>query len=506
MCGIAGVNQAATTADVERMLTLLRHRGPDGSGLEELTQSCVGHTRLAIIDVAGGQQPIRFGPYTISFNGEIYNYQALRDQYLAADTLHTHTDTEVILHLYAKFGPRCVELLDGMFAVAIVGDDGLFLARDPIGIKPLYTAHRGEAVYFASEIKALMPVADGIREFPAGQWYHSRLGFMQYYRVGQDLSALEGNVLRELAQFEHEDQVLPVIERTLHEAVRKRLMSDVPLGVSLSGGLDSSIVALLARRDLDRLETFAVGVVGSEDLAAARDVSQFLGTQHHERVYDQPAMLRVLPEVLYYLESFDPALVRSAIPNYFLAQLSAEHVKVFLTGEGADELYAGYDYLARFEQPDALHAELVHIVGALHNTNLQRADRMSMAHGLEARVPFLDVRSIALALGLPALWKLRGEGRPAKALLRRAFAEHLPTHIVNRPKQKFSQGAGSSDLIAQVAEDTIGDAEFAAERTRLAQTWNYHLGNKEALYYYRLLSEAYRDEHIFPTMGHSRSL
>jgi asparagine synthase (glutamine-hydrolysing) len=506
MCGIAGVHQTAATADVERMLSLLRHRGPDGLGLEELPQSCLGHTRLAIIDVAGGQQPIRFGNYTISFNGEIYNYQTLRDQYLAADTLHTHTDTEVILHLYAKFGPRCVELLDGMFAVAIAGDDGLFLARDPIGIKPLYTAHRGEGVFFASEIKALMPVADDLREFPAGQWYHSRLGFTQYYRVGQDLSALEGNILRELAQFEHEDQVLPVIERTLHEAVRRRLMSDVPLGVSLSGGLDSSIVALLARRDLDRLETFGVGVAGSEDLAAAREVAQFLDTQHHERVYDQQAMLRVLPEVLYYLESFDPALVRSAIPNYFLAQLSAEHVKVFLTGEGADELYAGYDYLARFEQPDALHAELVHIVSALHNTNLQRADRMAMVHGLEARVPFLDVRSIALALGLPALWKLRGEGRPAKALLRRAFAAHLPTPIVNRPKQKFSQGAGSSDLIAQVAEETIRDAEFAAERARLAQTWNYHLVNKEALYYYRILHEAYRDEHIFPTMGHSRSL
>ena len=493
-------------AEVEQMLQQLRHRGPDGSGCDSAAGRTLGHTRLAIIDVAGGRQPIHSDRGAITFNGEIYNHRELRQRHLSDRPAHTRTDTEVILQLYQRYGPRCVELLDGMFAIAIAGEDGLFLARDPIGIKPLYTAHRGDTLYFASEIKALKDVATGIHEFPPGYWYHSRLGLSRYYTIGQDLSDLNGNIVQELTHFEHEDQVLPVIVRTLREAVHKRLMSDVPLGVSLSGGLDSSIVALLAREGLDRVETFAVGVTGSSDLAAARDVAQFLGTHHHERVYDRQDMLRVLPQVLYYLESFDPALVRSAMPNTFLAQLSAESVKVFLTGEGADELYAGYDYLARYEEPDALHAELVHIVGALHNTNLQRADRMSMAHGLEARVPFLDVRSIALALGLPALWKLRGEGRPAKALLRRAFADTLPAHIVNRPKEKFSKGAGSSDFVAQLADETIGDTEFAAERARLAQTWNYHLANKEALYYYRILRESFQDDHIFPTMGHSRSL
>ena len=506
MCGIAGIDRAEARHEVEQMLNQLRHRGPDGSGLDSAAGCTLGHTRLAIIDVAGGHQPIFSEQHAITFNGEVYNHRALRQRHLPDRPLHTRTDTEVILHLYQRYGPRCVELLDGMFALAIAGPDGLFLARDPIGIKPLYTAHHGDTLYFASEIKALKDVAADIREFPPGHWYHSRLGLSRYYTVGQDLSALEGNIVQELMHFEHEDQVLPVIVRTLRDAVHKRLMSDVPLGISLSGGLDSSIVALLARDGLERLETFAVGVAGSSDLAAAREVAHFLGTRHHERVYDQQDMLRVLPHVLRFLESFDPALVRSALPNYFLAQLSAEYVKVFLTGEGADELYAGYDYLERFEEPDALHSELVHIVSTLHNTNLQRADRMSMAHGLEARVPFLDMRSIALALGLPALWKLRGEGRPAKALLRRAFADALPAPIVNRPKEKFSQGAGSADLIARVAEETIGEAEFAAERTRLAQTWNYHLANKEALYYYRSLRESYQDDHIFPTMGHSRSL
>jgi asparagine synthase (glutamine-hydrolysing) len=216
-------------------------------------------------------------------------------------------------------------------------------------------------------------------------------------------------------------------------------------------------------------------------------------------------MVDALPEVLYYLESFDPALVRSAIPNYFLAKLASEYVKVMLTGEGADEIYAGYDYLARYEVPDELQNEMIQITNALHNTNLQRADRMSMAFGLEARVPFLDVQSIALALGIPADWKLHHEQTP-KALLREAFVADLPHEIVNRPKQKFSMGAGSSDLITQHAETEISNQEFLSERKRLKEEWDYSLQNKEALYYYRILRDFYEDESILPNMGKSRSL
>jgi asparagine synthase (glutamine-hydrolysing) len=221
-------------------------------------------------------------------------------------------------------------------------------------------------------------------------------------------------------------------------------------------------------------------------------------------------MLKVLPHVLHSLESFDPALVRSAIPNYFLAELASQHVKVMLTGEGADELYAGYDYLRGFAQAEQLQREMEYIVGALHNTNLQRADRMSMRFGLEARVPFLDVNSISYALALPAAWKMtktdtRGE-RVEKALLRDAFAGRLPGTIIRRPKQKFSVGAGSSHLLAQHAEASISDRDFACERKQLCVQWGYKLPNKEALYYYRILSESYPDEWIFATMGVSRSL
>jgi asparagine synthase (glutamine-hydrolysing) len=502
MCGIAGSYRLQTADVVQAMITALAHRGPDGSGVDDVGGGTLGHARLAILDVAGGRQPIHLAEYTISFNGEIYNHLDLRRQYLPDRTLRTRTDTEVVLNLYAQLGPRSVGLLDGMFAVAILHHDELFLARDPIGIKPLYYGVQGDTLFFASEIKALSTVTSDIREFPAGHWFHSRLGLHRYYTVGQPFTLPMGAA----APIEDEDQARRLIVETLREAVQKRLMSDVPLGISLSGGLDSSIVSMLARTGTEQLNSFAVGVEDSSDLAAAREVAEFLGTRHHELIYDEDDMLKALPEVLYYLESFDPALVRSAIPNYFLAKLASDHVKVFLTGEGADELYAGYDYLAALDQPEALHAELKYIVAALHNTNLQRADRMSMAHGLEARVPFLDTESIALALALPAEWKLRSEDRPAKALLRQAFEDDLPVNIINRPKEKFSKGAGSSQLIAQRANDTITDTEFAAERDRLAKDWQYTLPNKEALYYYRTLRQSYRDEWIFPSLGRSRSL
>jgi asparagine synthase (glutamine-hydrolysing) len=480
------------------MVERLRHRGPDGAGMTDTTVGSLGHTRLAIVDFEGGHQPLGDRRAWISFNGEIYNHQELRNRYLGDHELRTRTDTEVILQLYARFGPQCVALLDGMFAFAILSGGELFLARDPLGIKPLYVGAHGATLYFASEIKALAEITDDIHEFPPGCWCHSSHGETRYYTLGASQPAADAVAT--------ETQALDTIRATLSAAVTKRLMADVPIGVSLSGGLDSSIVALLVREGLERLDTFAVGVDGSADLAAAREVARFLGTSHHELVYTACDVQAALPEVIYYLESCDPALVRSAVPNYFLARLASAHVKVLLTGEGADELYAGYAYLSVFGEPATLQSELLSITAALHNTNLQRADRMSMAYGLEARVPFLDVESVALALGLPAEWKLRGPGRPEKALLRRAFADRLPAAIVARPKQKYAAGAGSANIIAELAEATISDTTFVRERERLRARWNYHLPNKEALYYYTIMRQHYRDEWILPYMGQSRSI
>lgn len=498
MCGIAGAYQGNSHKNVNKMVMQLKHRGPDGNGVMPTYNAILGHTRLAIVDVAGGHQPLQDGEAWIAFNGEIYNYMDLRSSLLKGQRFETRTDTETVLRLYQRFGPKCVEMLNGMFAFAISWQGELFLARDPLGIKPLYYGKKDGNLHFASEVKALSLITDDVREFPAGHWFHSKKGWQQYYTLK--------NTLQDDHPVQSEGEALHAIRSSLQGAVGKRLMSDVPLGVSLSGGLDSSIISMIASQDAPGLHSFVVGVEGGEDLEAARLMADTLGTQHHEYIYTEQDMLEVLPDVVYYLESFDPALVRSAIPNFMLARMASDYVKVMLTGEGADELYAGYSYLQRFEKPDDLQEELVYITEALHNTNLQRGDRMSMAHGLEARVPFLDVDSVSMALSIPPEWKLQNNGRPAKDLLRRAYDGLLPDEIVYRPKMKFSKGAGSSDILAERAEEKVSDGDFQQEKGRLKSDWDYTLPNKEALLYYNMLREQYQDEWIMPNMGRSRSL
>ena len=268
MCGVLGAFGGVAAADLASHLAQLRHRGPDGSGICETAAGVLAHTRLAIVDVEHGGQPQAYERLHISYNGEIYNHLALRREYLAQEALATSSDTEVVLRLYAALGPPSVELLDGMFAIAILDDETLFLARDPIGIKPLYLGFAGSVLYFASEIKALPPEVERVEVFPPGHWYHSELGLHRFYHVGQPRGLLPTPRDETAAQ----EQLAAI----LRDAVVKRLMADVPVGVSLSGGLDSSIVTLLAKegllaKDQDVLHSFAVGVEGGEDLAAARD-------------------------------------------------------------------------------------------------------------------------------------------------------------------------------------------------------------------------------------------
>ena len=245
-------------------------------------------------------------------------------------------------------------------------------------------------------------------------------------------------------------------------------MGDVPVGVFLSGGLDSTLVAAIAARSAQRhgrtLLTFAVGTPDSPDLAAAREAAEHLGTEHHEISYTAAEALESLPAVVRAIESFDPGLVRSAVPNFMLARMTSQHVKVVLTGEGADELFAGYDYLREFTDAEDLHAELERTVRSLHNLNLQRCDRVTMAHGLEARVPFLDGAVIKWGLRLPAAAKLSGPGQPEKRLLREAFAGWLPDALLWREKAEFGDGSGARDVLSREVEATVSDAEFAAER------------------------------------------
>lgn len=495
MCGIVGLSGKKTIpGELELMLSRLEHRGPDARGKCMHNDVRLGHSRLSIIDVEGGRQPLfnEDGTICIIFNGEIYNHRALRAFLDPWHTFTTNVDTEVILHLYEEIGEKCVALLDGMFAFAISdANRGLFLARDPLGIKPLYTSWQGDCVYFASEIKALQDVVDEYEEFPAGHCYQTEHGMLKYFSLSDEVieAPRDGS------------GVFARVRCLLERAVIKRLMSDVPLGVFLSGGLDSSIIAAIAAKHLPNLKTFSVGTLDSEDRAYAKLCSEFLGTDHYERIYSLDEMLAVLPKVIYHLESYDAALVRSAIPNYFLAQLASEHVKVVLSGEGADELFSGYHYLKDLDSLD-LHTELLHITNSLHNTNLQRCDRMSMAHSLEARVPFLDVEVVRFAFSLSNDMKM-GVDKVEKYILRQAFRDCLPEEIAFRRKSKFSEGCGSSQALFAVAEEDISDAAFS-RNSELPD--GSILRNKEELMYYRIFKELFPSDSACKAIGHSRSL
>jgi asparagine synthase (glutamine-hydrolysing) len=267
------------------------------------------------------------------------------------------------------------------------------------------------------------------------------------------------------------------------------MMGDVPVGVFLSGGLDSSLVAAIAARWYEergeKLKTFAVGLADSPDLLAARAVAEYLGTEHHESVYTAADALGMLPEVVRTIENFDPSLVRSAVPNYILAEFTARHVKVVLTGEGADEIFAGYEYLEDFRTEEELHAELVRTIEGLHDLNLQRADRVTMAHGLEARVPFLELDMISLGLSLPAGWKLAGEGQEEKRLLRLAFEGWLPYDFLWRKKAQFGDGSGAASVLEKRMEESVTEEEFERERHEVEPP----LRTREEVAYYRIFAE-----------------
>ena len=481
MCGIVAAHGASDPAALERMLARLEHRGPDDTGSIAVNGSWLGHRRLSIVDVGGGAQPLQdpHGAYYLVGNGEVYNHEHVREL-LADRPFLTNSDNEVALHLLDERGPEALAELNGMFAFVAAGRDGRFVAaRDAVGIKPLYWAQRGDEVLFASE----MHVFDHdwqpyVEPFPPGCAWTPERGLVRF-----------STALPPSPETAPAHLLVSGTRAVLIESVHRQLMGDVPVGVFLSGGLDSSLVAAIAARILatrgERLKTFAVGTRGSPDLAAARRVAEHLGTEHHETTYTAAEALDALPGVVRAIESFDPGLVRSAVPNYMLSRFTAEHVKVVLTGEGADELFAGYDYMRAFSEPDELHAELERTVGALHNLNLQRCDRVTMAHGLEARVPFLDRVVIDWAMSLPPEAKLAPPGVPEKRLLREAFDGWLPDDLLWRDKAEFGDGSGARDVLSEAVAAEIGDAELEAERDAVDPP----LRTKEELAYYRIFRE-----------------
>ena len=488
MCAIAGIWQqdgsfidtGAAQERVAAMLQILAHRGPDAEGFCTVEGvGVVGHRRLAIMDPAGGDQPIYSVDrrHSIIANGEIYNYPDLRTGELRSEAFATGSDSEAILHLYARHGTELVRHLEGMYAFAIIDGDRLVLARDPLGIKPLYWAHENGAVFFASELKALAPFCSSVSVFPPGTIYCSDAGTTTFYEV-PTIEPIQRPA----------EHYVRAVRDTLEASVVAHCMSDVGLGAFLSGGLDSSIIAALAKRHLGELHTFSVGVEGSSDLIAARLVADHLDTIHHEYLITPEAVLLHLPDIIRSLESYDQDLVRSAVPCFFTARLAAEHTKVILTGEGADELFAGYTHHRDYTDAKALHRELRRAVTTLHDINLQRADRLTMLHSIEGRVPFLDLRMVELAQRIPIDLKLAGNPQIEKWVLRMAFADLLPESIVWRRKLQVDEGSGTADLLPALLRAHMSEEEAVEHRQRHP---GVYLRSAEECYYHRLLIQAY---------------
>ncbi|MBA2343140.1 MAG: asparagine synthetase B [Thermoleophilaceae bacterium] len=419
------------------MLDALSHRGPDDEGQIHLEGSWLGHTRLSIVDISGGTQPFHSPEADLWLvgNGEVYNHEEVRLT-LADNDFATDSDNEVALHLLAERGPEALGELEGMFAFIAADSNGFFVAaRDPVGIKPLYWAEREGSVRFASEMTAFeVEWLPHVEAFPPGCYWTPQNG-LERFAVAVPESARRPPPAR-TGTGAAAPTVIAATREALIDSVERQMMGDVPVGVFLSGGLDSSVVAAIAARYLDlrgeRLQTFAVGTEDSPDLLAARGVAEDLGSDHHERIYTAAEAIAVLPSVVRAIEHFDPSLVRT--------------------------------------------------LDGLHDLNLQRADRVTMAHGLEARVPFLDRQLIGFAMALPTAWKIPGEGEMEKRLLREAFIGWVPDEVLWRDKSQFGDGSGAASVLTDTVEAEIGELEFEAERYALDPP----LRTREELAYFRI--------------------
>jgi asparagine synthase (glutamine-hydrolysing) len=480
MCGFVCLWKIDDTALARRMIDKIAHRGPDELRVGEAPNvpAVMAHCRLSIIGTEDGTQPIYSTENVLVANGEIYNYADLR-AILGESAFETQSDSETILHLFRSDELRWIAKLDGMFAFVLATPDRIIAARDPLGIKPLFMARIGKGLAFASELKAFDGLGlNAVEAIDPGAMFDSIDGFREWYRMPQGAAELQPG--------EDPEPIWSELRLVLEAAVRKWMVADVEVGSFLSGGLDSSVIAALAARAIDRpLKTFSVGTPGSPDLAAARSVAEHIGSDHHELVFTAEDLAEVLPHVIYHLESADVDLVRSALPTHFATTLARRHIKAVLTGEGADELFAGYTYHHAYaRKPRALADEITRSLGAMHNINLQRVDRITMAQGLEARTPFLDRDLIDFAQSIPASLKMKIDETThettEKWILRKACEDLLPADLVWRKKAQFDEGSGTVEALDQALSQRIGKA------TPLDR-------ESEGRLYERLLREQYED-------------
>ncbi|KAI9264877.1 asparagine synthase [Phascolomyces articulosus] len=521
MCGIFAVYRYEGDVENYRQRALylskkIRHRGPDWSGCYTIDNHILAHERLAIVGVDSGAQPIvsEDEKFVLCVNGEIYNHKQLRRQLeQKGHVFKTHSDCEVIMHLYKEMGQELVHHLDGIFSFVLldVEHNRIIAARDPIGVTTLYYGWRSDmpkTVYFASELKSLNEDCDKILAFPPGHLYDSETeGTARWYQPSWwDNEKIGENPVD-----------LKLLRRTLEASVRKRLMAEVPYGVLLSGGLDSSLIASIAVRETQKIasgtiqedeprfdesgpkmwpgmHSFSIGLEGSPDLIAARKVADHLNTIHHEYTFTIQEALDAVNDVIYHLETYDVTTIRASTPMYLLSRkIKAMGVKMVLSGEGADEVFGGYLYFHAAPDDAAFHGETVTRVKNLHYADCLRANKSTMAWGVEARVPFLDLDFLDFAMSIDPRDKRPGPGRMEKYIVRKAFdtsnephvKPYLPESILWRQKEQFSDGVGYDwiDALKDVSETKVPDQAFE----RAKEKWVKDTPTTKEAYMYRVL-------------------
>ncbi|MGB5647038.1 MAG: asparagine synthase B, partial [Muriicola sp.] len=475
------------------MAKKVRHRGPDWSGIYSNEKAILAHERLAIVDPASGKQPLisEDGKLILAANGEIYNHRELRKQF--SDTYHfkTESDCEVILALYQKKGAAFLDELNGIFGFAIYDTekDSYFVARDHMGIIPLYMGwDKNGTFYVASELKALEGTCTKIELFPPGHYLESKDGVLKqwYTRDWMEYEAVKDN-----------ETSIEAIRDALEAAVHRQLMSDVPYGVLLSGGLDSSVTSAIAKKYSQKriesddtseawwpqLHSFSVGLEGSPDLAAAKKVAAHIGTVHHEIKFTIQEGLDAIKDVIYNLETYDITTIRASTPMYLMARvIKSMGIKMVLSGEGADELFGGYLYFHKAPNAKEFHEETVRKLKKLHMYDCLRANKSLAAWGIEGRVPFLDKEFMDVAMRINPQDKMINGERMEKWVVRKAFESYLPESVVWRQKEQFSDGVGYSwiDTLKEMVNQEVSDEQLANAKFRFPiQT----PGSKEEFYY-----------------------
>lgn len=504
MCGIVGVFELKQKSDqlrgqVLEMSKKLRHRGPDWSGIHISDNAILAHERLAIVDPSSGKQPLYNKDQSIilAANGEIYNHRELRKE-TPDFNFQTESDCEIIIALYEKYGGEFIEKLNGIYAFALydIKQDRYIIARDHMGIIPLYQGRdeRGN-FYVASELKALEGVCKSIETFLPGHYLDSKEGELKKW-YSRDWEKFE-NIKDNISSKEE-------LRKALEESVKRQLMSDVPYGVLLSGGLDSSLTASIAKSYAGmriesggtkeawypQLHSFAIGLEGSPDLEASRKVADKIGTIHHEVKYTVQEGLDAIKDVIYHLETYDITTVRASTPMYLLARvIKSMGIKMVLSGEGADEIFGGYLYFHKAPDAKEFHEETVRKLSKLYLYDNLRANKSLAAWGVEGRVPFLDKEFMDVAMRLNPKDKMCGNGKIEKHILRETFEDYLPQEVAWRQKEQFSDGVGYNwiDSLKELVEKEVSDEQLknAAYRYPI----NTPKGKEE--YYYRTIFESH---------------